>query len=81
MIDHLELMQRYDEFVNSYDGPWADLLIRDKVLHRKREKLERELKAVDLEIIRNAHEIAAVLWPVFLEGDKNENVTKLEPKP
>jgi len=73
-----ELMKRYEVFKNSREGSGSELIDRDNILQRKRVRLERDLKQVDLEIIRNGHEMAATLWPIFLKEIKDEDVTELE---
>ena len=80
MRDFTDLMDRYEAWKDLYQGSHSDLLERDKQLHRKRHLLENAIKDVDLKIIRNAHEISALLWPVFLKENKDEHVTELESK-
>jgi len=67
-----ELMERYDTFKNSHEGSGSELIDRDRILQRKRIRLENDLKQVNLEIIRNGHEMAATLWPIFLKGEKQD---------
>ena len=74
MRDFEELMKRYEAFKNSHEGSGSDLIHQDKLLQTRRERIARQLKQCDLEIIRNGHEMATTLWPIFLKGEKeNEN--------
>ena len=78
MVDIDSIMKRYEEFRSSYEGPGSELIDRDKILQRKRDRLERDLKAVDLEIIRNGREMASTLWPLLLKEEQDETQSELE---
>ena len=78
MVDIDSIMKRYEEFRSSYEGPGSELIDRDRILQRKRDRLERDLKEVDLEIIRNGHEMAAALWPLLIKEELDEAQSKLE---
>ena len=81
MVDVSKIIEKYEELRESYEGPGSELIARDKTLQRKRHLLENALRDIDLEIIRNGHEMAATLWPLLMKEEQDEHVTELESKP